>query len=92
MSVDRFNRSRLGLIVACPLTRSPAPKPLDVSIDPPEGNLSFRSYVLIDHVRSISIERLGRRIGRVTPATASAIDEQLQSLLGLRVPRQRRPA
>jgi mRNA interferase MazF len=91
VSVDRFNRSRLGLIVVCPLTRSAAPKPTNVSIDPPEGNLSFRSFVLIEHVRSISIERLGPRIGRVTPATASVIDRHLRSLLGLRLSNQRQP-
>ncbi len=88
MSVDRLNRSRIGLVVTCPLTRAEAPRSLHVPIDPPEANLPFRSYVLIEHVRSISIGRLGSRIGRVTPATASAIDEQLHGLLGLPVPRR----
>lgn len=88
VSVDRFNRSRLGLIVACPLTRSVAAKPSNVVIEPPQANLSFRSFVLLEHVRSISIERLGPRIGRVTAATAAEIDERLRSLLGLREPRR----
>jgi mRNA-degrading endonuclease toxin of MazEF toxin-antitoxin module len=81
----------MGLIVSCPLTRAEAPRSLHIVIDPPEANLPFRSFVLIEHVRSISIERLGSRIGRVTPATAAAIDEHLRSLLGLREPRRGRP-
>ena len=86
LSVDRHNRGRSGLVVVCPLTRAEAPRSLHVLIDPPEANLADRSFVLPEHLRSISIERLGRRIGRVTPATAAAIDERLGSLLGLRVP------
>lgn len=50
-------------------------------IDPPEANLRHRSWVLIDQVRSISTERLGTRIGRVTPATAAAIDDRLRRVL-----------
>lgn len=83
MSVDRLNRGRIGLIVACPLTRSETPRLLHVRIEPPEANLPSRSFVLIEHVRSISVDRLGSRIGRVSPATAAAIDEQLRRLLGL---------
>jgi len=85
VSVDRLNRSRTGLIVACPLTRSEAPRLVHVRIEPPEANLIAPSFVLIEHVRSLAVERLGRRIGRVRPATAAAIDDQLRRLLGLRV-------
>ena len=70
----------MGLIVTCPLTRSETPRLLHVRIDPPEANLSARSFVLIEQVRSISVERLGPRIGKVTPATSAAIDKQLRRL------------
>ncbi len=84
VSVDRLNRSRLGLVVVCPLTRSERPGPLHIAIDPPEANLSYRSAVLVEHVRSISVERLGTRIGRVSPMTAAEIDDRLRRLFGLR--------
>lgn len=87
LSVDRLNRSRIGLIVACPLTRSETPRLLHVRIEPPEANLTATSFVLIEQVRSLSVQRLGRRIGRVRPATATAIDERLSRLFGLRVGR-----
>jgi len=87
VSVDRLNRSRIGLVVACPLTRSEAPRLLRVPIDPPEANLRDPSYVLVEHVRSISVERLGTRIGRVRPATAAAIDDRLRRVFGFRAAR-----
>lgn len=84
MSVDRLNRSRLGLVVICPLTRFERPGPLHITIDPPEANLFYRSAVLVEQVRSISMERLGTRIGRVSPVTAAEIDDRLRRLFGLR--------
>jgi len=83
VSADRQNRSRIGLVIACPLTRSEAPRKLYLTIDPPEANLTFRSFVLVDHVRSISVERLGARIGRVNPGTLRLIEDHLRQLLGL---------
>ena len=74
----------MGLVVICPLTRSEKTQFLRVPIDPPEANLAYGGFVLIEHVRSISVERLGRRIGRVRPATAAAIDDRLRRLFGLR--------
>jgi mRNA-degrading endonuclease toxin of MazEF toxin-antitoxin module len=87
VSVDRFNRSGLGLVVACPLSRSSAPKPLNVWIDPPEANLTFRSVVLAEHVRSISFERLGPRVGRVSPFTLGRVEDRLRRLFDLQAPR-----
>ncbi len=84
VSVDRSNRSRMNLVVICPLTRSGAPTPQRVAIDPPEANLLHRSFVLVEHVRSAPVERLGARIGRVRPLTAAAIDDRLRRLFGLR--------
>ncbi|MGH2490430.1 MAG: type II toxin-antitoxin system PemK/MazF family toxin [Candidatus Limnocylindria bacterium] len=87
VSVDRLNRSRTGLIVVCPLTRSEAPRLVHVRIEPPEANLVAPSFVLIEHIRSIAVERFGRQIGTVRPATAAAIDDRLRRLLGLRAGR-----
>lgn len=87
VSVDRFNRSRIDLVVVCPLTRSHTPVSLHVSIDPPEGGLRDRSHVLVEHVRSISVERLGTRIGRLTPRTTALIEDRLGRILGIRAPR-----
>jgi len=83
VSTDRLNRGRVGLIVACPLTRAETPRLLHVRIEPPEANVPYRSFVLIEHVRSLSVDRLGSRIGRARPETLAAIDEQLRRLLGL---------
>ena len=52
-------------------------------IDPPEANLRYRSWVLIDHVRSISTERLGTRIGRVSPMTLASVADRVRRLFVL---------
>lgn len=82
VSVDGLNLGRSGLVVVCPLTTSLRPNRLHLVLDPPEAGLAQRSVVLIEHVRSISTERLGRRIGRVSPVTAEAIDDRLRRLFG----------
>jgi mRNA-degrading endonuclease toxin of MazEF toxin-antitoxin module len=49
-------------------------------IDLPEANLLDRSWVFVDQLRSISTDRFGTRIGRVSQATATAADDRLRQL------------
>ena len=83
VSVDGLNLGRLSLVVMCPLTRTDRPSPLHVAIDPPEANLGHRTFVLVEHVRSVSAERLGTRIGKVSPGTTARIDARLRLLFDL---------
>ena len=66
LSADRFNRGPSGLVVVAPFTRTQRQVPLHVRVDPPEGGLLEISYLMCEDVRSISVERLGRRWGQVT--------------------------
>src|SRR5258706_4893451 len=84
VSFDRLNRTAIGMIVVCPLTRSEGPRLLRIPLDPPEAGLSFRSFVQVEHVRSISIERVGMRIGRVGPLKAALIEDRLRRILSRR--------
>ena len=54
-----------------------------VAIDPPEGGLRARSFVLCDQPRAISIERTGKRIGSVSPTTLALVEMRLRILFGL---------
>jgi mRNA interferase MazF len=84
VSTDGFNRGPAGLVLAAPLTRTRRPIPSHIPIDPPEGGLSARSYVLCEALRSISADRLaiGPR-GRVSMATMAQVADALRILLEL---------
>ena len=90
VSFDRLNRT--GIVIVCPLTRSEGPRLLRIPVDPPEAGLSFRSFVQIEHVRSISIERVGTHIGRVGPLKAALIEDRLRRILSRRTRRRQATA
>ena len=84
VSTDTFNHGPADLIIVAPLTRTGRRIPLHVALDPPEGGVSDRSYILCDAVRSIAKDRLGKRAwGRVSPATLDAVADRLRILLEL---------
>ncbi len=84
VSTDAFNHGPAGLVFVLPLTRTDHRIPLHVAVDPPEGGLTARSFILCDAIRSISKERLGPRPwGVVTPQTMARIEDCLRLLLDL---------
>jgi len=81
VSVDQLNRAPLQLSLAVPLTRTDFANPLHVSISPPEGGLSQRSFAMPEQVRAIAHERLSRRLGRLRPATMEELLRRCRLLL-----------
>lgn len=82
MSLDIFNHGPAGLIFAIPLTRTDRAIPWHVAIDPPEGGLKHKSFVLCEKMRSISKARLvGKTWGMVTQETLEQIEDKLKGLL-----------
>jgi len=59
VSNDTYNRGPAGLVLALALTRTDHNIPWHIGVDPPEGGLTSRSYILCDSIRSISKDRLG---------------------------------
>jgi mRNA interferase MazF len=79
-----MNRSALDLVIALPLTTTDASSLLHVRIDPqPETGLTRVSYAMPEMVRSISGQRLGRRIGRVRGELVERTANHVGFLLGL---------
>lgn len=81
LSADVFNR-RSGTVVAVALT-SQAPRagfPLTLPISDPA--LPKTSWVKISQIRTLSTERLGKRIGRATPDELEQVLEGLVEILG----------
>jgi mRNA interferase MazF len=69
ISVNRFNRSPRGLVVALPITTTQLSIPTHVRIEPPDGGVSQTSYAMCEQVRSISVARLERFWGAVSSDT-----------------------
>lgn len=81
VSADRLNHGRGGLVVVVPMTSTDRGVPLHVPILSPEAGLRVTSFAMTEQVRSISVERLGRRRGAVAPATLGAVLGRLRLLL-----------
>jgi mRNA interferase MazF len=83
VSTDAFNHGPAGLVVVLPLTTRRKGIPFHVAIEPPEGGVRTQSFVKPEDIRAISVERLGKRWGVVSPATLGAVEERLRVLLEL---------
>jgi mRNA interferase MazF len=83
ISADLLNAGPAQIIVVCPLTTRFRAIPSHVPVAPPEGGLRSTSYVICEQLRAISAERLGARLGELTPETMAAIDDRLRILLDL---------
>jgi mRNA interferase MazF len=83
VSVDEFNRGLAELVVILPITSTIRPIPLHVIVRPSEGGLKVESRILTDAIRSISKDRLIERWGVISRETMRAVEERLQTLLGI---------
>ena len=83
VSVDLLNSGPSQLAMIVPLTRRDRGVPAHIAIIPPEGGLAAPSFVLTDQLRTITKERLFRRLGTVEPATLSATLDWVSRFLGL---------
>jgi mRNA interferase MazF len=81
VSVDQLNRSPLALSLAVPLTRSDFDSALHLVIDPPEGGLRERSFAMPEQLRSVSHERLSRRLGSLRAGTLEELLRRCRLLL-----------
>lgn len=83
ISADIFNHGPAGLIVIIPITSQDKKIPLHVTITPPEGGITKKSFIKCEDIRSVSIERLSKRLGNVSHETLEAVEDRLKILLNL---------
>lgn len=81
VSVDQLNRAPLSLSLAVPFTRTDFSNPLHLAIAPPEGGLREQCFAMPEQLRTISHERLSRRLGRLRPATLDELLRRCRLLL-----------
>jgi mRNA interferase MazF len=84
VSTNPFNWGPAELICVLPITRADRGVPLHVRVEPPEGGLAARSFILCDAIRSIARERLGvRPWGVISNKTMQQVEDRLRVLLEL---------
>lgn len=84
ISTNSFNHGPAGLVFVLPLTRTDRRIPIHVPLDPPEGGVAARSYILCDALRSIAKDRLGSRPwGNVSAAILRRVEDNLRILMEL---------
>jgi len=81
LSQDVFNR-RSGTVIAVAMTSQPqrAGFPLTLELSP--NDLPKRSWVKISQIRTLSTERIGKRIGTVSQEELDQIIEGLDEIIG----------
>lgn len=83
VSVDLFNHGPAGLVVVLPITTREKGIPFHVRIDAPQAGLTRHSFIKCEDIRSVSRERLSRRVGKVSPEIMAAVEDRIRILLGL---------
>lgn len=83
ISVDFLNHGPAAMAILLPVTSKEKRVISHVKVTPPEGGVRQQSFIKCEDIRSIAIQRLSRRMGRVPPQTMDAVEERLRILLGL---------
>ncbi len=83
ISADLFNAGPTHLVIVLPITSRFKGARSHVAVPPDEGGLSVASYIKCEDVRSVSRERLYRRMGVVSSATLTEAENTLRILLNL---------
>jgi len=88
LSIEALNQTNWEIVIGVPVTTTDWTNPVHVRIEPSESGLPRVSYAMPEMVRSISIQRLSRRMGRVTTETADLTARRTAVLTGLGRTRQ----
>jgi mRNA interferase MazF len=81
LSADVFNE-RSGTVIAVALTTQ-APRagfPLTLEVGP--GQLPKPAWIKISQIRTLSVQRIGRKLGAVSPEEVARVIEGLNEILG----------
>lgn len=81
LSQDVFNE-RSGTVIALALTSKPPRAGFPLTLELVAARLPKRSWVKISQVRTLSVERLGKRLGRASPEELGQVLEGLNEILG----------
>lgn len=81
LSQDVFNK-RSGTVIAVALTSQPPRAGFPLTLELQGTGLPRRSWVKISQIRTLAVERIGRRLGEATPEEMVQVLEGLNEILG----------
>lgn len=81
LSHDIFNE-RSGTVIAVAVTSQEPRAEFPLAIEITSAKLPRRSWVKISQIRTLSVERLGKKLGRITPEEIDLIVEGLNEIVG----------
>lgn len=81
LSHDVFN-ARSGTVIGMAITSQPQPAGFPLTVELESAALPKRSWVKVSQIRTLSVERIGRRIGSVSPEVLDQIIEGLYEIVG----------
>jgi len=83
ISVDEFNSCPANLVVVVPITIKNKNIPLHVKIQPENSRFAKVWFAKPEDIRSISKERLAKKIGQLPEERLKEMEEKVRILLGL---------
>ncbi len=81
LSQDVFNE-RSGTVITVALTSQPPRAGFPLTFELTTPRLPKRSWVKISQIRTLAVERVGKRLGRATPEELAQILEGLNEIIG----------
>ena len=82
LSHDVFNE-RSGTVIAVALTSQPQRAGFPLTYELQSSKLDKRSWVKISQIRTLSVERIGTKLGLSTPEELALIIEGLNEIIGI---------
>jgi len=81
LSQDVFNE-RSGTVIAMAITSRPQQAGFPLSLEIRTMGLLKRSWIKISQVRTLAVERIGKRIARLTPEELAQVIDGLNEIIG----------
>ena len=81
LSHDIFNESS-GTVIAIAITSQPQRAGFPLTLELKTGDLPKRSWVKISQIRTLSVERIGKMIGKASPEELERAIEGLNEIIG----------
>jgi mRNA interferase MazF len=82
LSHDVFNE-RSGTVIAMALTSQPQRAGFPLTQELKSSKLVKRSWVKMSQIRTLSVDRIGKKLGRVTPEELALVVEGLNEIIGI---------
>ncbi|MBI5026013.1 MAG: type II toxin-antitoxin system PemK/MazF family toxin [Nitrospirae bacterium] len=81
LSHDIFNE-RSGTVIAVAITSQPQRAGFPLTLELKTAALPKRSWVKISQIRTLSVERIGKMIGKASPEELDQVIEGLNEIIG----------